>query len=77
MTIIKIENLLAASALSPSMPFTTAKGSLMIGSTIVIQPLIALIAGILILIAPRILNYVVAAYLILIGIAGLLPALQH
>jgi hypothetical protein len=55
----------------------TIKGSLMIGSTIVIQPLIALIAGILILIAPRILNYVVAAYLILIGIAGLLPALQH
>lgn len=59
------------------MPQAAAKGSLMIGSTIVIQPLIALIAGILILIAPRILNYVVAAYLILIGIAGLLPALQH
>ena len=35
----------------------------------------ALIAGILILIVPRILNYVVAAYLILIGLAGLLPAL--
>jgi hypothetical protein len=49
----------------------------MIGSTIIIQPLIALIAGILILIVPRILNYIVAAYLILIGLAGLLPALQH
>lgn len=49
----------------------------MVGSTIIIQPLIALIAGILILIMPRILNYVVAAYLILIGLAGLLPILQH
>jgi hypothetical protein len=35
--------------------------------------LIALIAGILILIAPRILNYVVALYLILIGLIGLFP----
>ena len=38
---------------------------------IVIQPLIALIAGILILLVPRILNYVVAIYLIVIGILGL------
>ena len=36
------------------------------------QPLIALIAGILILIMPRLLNYVVAIYLIIIGILGLL-----
>lgn len=34
-------------------------------------PLIALIAGILILIVPRILNYVIALYLILIGLLGL------
>lgn len=34
-------------------------------------PLAALIAGILILIAPRLLNYVVAIYLIVIGILGL------
>jgi len=40
-----------------------------------IQPLVALIAGILILIAPRLLNYVVAAYLIFIGLTGLLPQL--
>ena len=39
---------------------------------IVLQPWIALIAGILILIFPRILNYIVAIYLILIGIAGLI-----
>lgn len=34
-------------------------------------PLLALIAGILILIVPRILNYVVAFYLILIGLIGI------
>jgi hypothetical protein len=36
-----------------------------------IQPIIALIAGILILIVPRILNFVVAIYLILVGLIGL------
>jgi hypothetical protein len=40
--------------------------------TIAAQPLIALIAGILILVVPRLLNYIVAIYLILIGIVGLL-----
>ncbi len=36
-----------------------------------IGPLAALIAGILILILPRLLNYIVAIYLILIGVVGL------
>jgi hypothetical protein len=36
-----------------------------------ISPLAALLAGILILIMPRLLNYVVAIYLIVIGIVGL------
>ena len=36
-----------------------------------IGPLVALIAGILILIVPRLLNYIVAIYLIIIGIVGL------
>ena len=40
--------------------------------TITLGPLISLIAGILILVMPRLLNYIVAIYLILIGIAGLL-----
>lgn len=40
---------------------------------VVLQPLVALIAGILILIVPRILNYVVAIYLILAGLMGLAP----
>lgn len=35
-------------------------------------PLIALLAGILILFMPRLLNYIVAVYLILIGVVGLL-----
>jgi hypothetical protein len=36
------------------------------------EPIAALIAGILILIIPRLLNYVVAIYLIIIGVLGLL-----
>jgi hypothetical protein len=35
------------------------------------QPFIALVAGILILLFPRLLNYIVAVYLIAIGILGL------
>ena len=44
---------------------------------VVLQPLIALLAGILILLIPRILNYVVAIYLILVGLTGLWPRLMH
>jgi hypothetical protein len=36
-----------------------------------LQPIVALIAGILILLVPRLLNYIVAIYLILVGILGL------
>ena len=36
-----------------------------------LQPIVALIAGILILIVPRLLNFIVAIYLIFIGITGL------
>lgn len=38
---------------------------------IALTPLISLIAGILILIMPRLLNYIVAIYLIIIGLVGL------
>ncbi len=44
---------------------------------LLVQPLIALIAGILILIIPRLLNYIVAIYLIIIGLSGLLPHLAR
>lgn len=43
---------------------------------VLISPLIALIAGVLILLMPRLLNYVVAIYLIVIGIIGLAPHFQ-
>ena len=36
-----------------------------------LQPIVALLAGILILVMPRLLNYIVAIYLIAIGIIGL------
>lgn len=39
-----------------------------------IGPIVALIAGILILLIPRLLNYIVAVYLIVIGLIGLLGA---
>ena len=39
----------------------------------IVAPLLALLAGILILIMPRILNYVIAIYLIIIGVLGLIP----
>ncbi len=35
------------------------------------QPLVALVAGLLILFMPRLLNYIVAVYLIVIGVIGL------
>jgi len=48
----------------------------MMGHIYIVQPLIALIAGILILIMPRLLNYVVALYLIIVGLVGLFTALS-
>ena len=38
---------------------------------ITLQPLVALIAGILILMIPRLLNYIIALYLVVTGILGL------
>jgi hypothetical protein len=42
-----------------------------------LQPLVALIAGILILLIPRLLNLIVAIYLIIVGVTGLWPNLVH
>lgn len=39
--------------------------------TLSLAPLVSLIAGILILLVPRLLNYIVALYLIIIGLIGL------
>jgi len=37
-----------------------------------LQPLVSLVAGILILVMPKLLNYIIAVYLIVIGVLGLL-----
>ena len=42
--------------------------------SLTIGPLVSLIAGILILVVPRLLNYIVALYLIIIGLLGLFGA---
>jgi hypothetical protein len=42
--------------------------------TLSLGPLISLIAGILILLIPRLLNYIVAVYLIVIGLIGIFGA---
>ena len=48
-----------------------------VGTTVMAEvplaPLISLVAGILIFAIPRLLNYIVAIYLILVGLLGLLP----
>ena len=44
---------------------------------VVLQPIVAVIAGGLILMMPRLLNYIVAGYLILTGLTGLWPQLLH
>jgi hypothetical protein len=44
--------------------------------SLTLGPLIALIAGILILVMPRLLNYIVAIYLIAIGVIGLLGGMK-
>ncbi len=43
----------------------------MTASVVMLQPIVSLIAGVLILLMPRLLNYVVALYLIVIGAIGL------
>jgi len=59
--------LLASRSIQTEMPLNIHLG---------IGPLISLLAGILILAMPRLLNYIVAIYLIVIGLVGLLGAGQ-
>jgi hypothetical protein len=44
---------------------------------IILQPAVALIAGLLILAIPRLLNVIVAVYLIVIGLIGLFPHIMR
>jgi len=46
-------------------------------NSFLIAPIVSLIAGILILVMPRLLNLVVAIYLIIIGLVGLAPHFIH
>jgi hypothetical protein len=64
-----------ATALARCIPQASQEGPGMHVNIIMIQPLIALLFGILILILPRLLNYLIAIYLIIVGLAGLFPHL--
>jgi hypothetical protein len=55
----------------PSTPKISGDDAMTITGIAHLQPVVALIAGILILIMPRLLNYIVAIYLIFVGIVGL------
>ena len=57
-------------ALAPMQDSAHTQGKTM-NITLAAGPLVALIAGVLILIVPRLLNYIVALYLIIIGLLGL------
>ncbi len=43
---------------------------------LMLMPILSIIAGVLIFIMPRLLNYIVASYLILFGILGLMPVMM-
>jgi hypothetical protein len=62
----------AAAPVAPSStkPIQLEENPMVITAT-ELSPLVALIAGILILIIPRLLNFIVAIYLIFIGLVGL------
>jgi hypothetical protein len=57
--------------------FDPEKITMNMSMSLSIGPLVALIAGVLILIVPRLLNYIVAIYLIVTGILGLFPHLRY
>jgi len=42
-----------------------------------VQPIVALVAGILILVQPNLLSFIVAIYLIVVGVTGLAPQFLH
>lgn len=61
---------MVGSSIGKSKVLTIEEASMMMHAAV--NPIISLIAGILILIFPTILNYIVAVYLILIGLIGIL-----
>jgi hypothetical protein len=71
MPLLRFEWLPAASA-PPSFHITFTEGEENSAMPFSILPIVSILAGLLILIIPRLLNYIVAIYLILAGIIGLL-----
>jgi threonine/homoserine efflux transporter RhtA len=61
---------------SPGSP-VRKKGKIAMNAQISLAPIIALLAGILILVQPRLLNFIVAIYLIIIGLLGLFGGSLH
>ncbi|MBX6421358.1 MAG: DUF3096 domain-containing protein [Nevskia sp.] len=62
----------AAARPAPSLPSPSEEKPAMLTLHIMIAPVLALVAGILILIRPKLLNYIIAIYLIAIGLLGLI-----
>ncbi len=58
-----------------SRPLPRAKDADM-NFTLSLGPLVSLVAGVLILIVPRLLNFIVAGYLIIVGLLGLLGGMR-
>jgi len=63
--------LVAVQAVFTQSAFAQTRGGAVTLRFTTFSPIIALLAGILILLVPRLLNYIVAVYLILVGLIGL------
>ncbi len=63
--------LIAVQAVFTQSAFALPRGGSLTLRYTTLAPIVALLAGILILVRPRFLNYVVAVYLILVGLIGL------
>jgi len=61
---------IVALSMTPAFAQGQVRMPVVVGVT-ALSPIVALIAGILILVFPRLLNYIVALYLIVIGLIGL------
>jgi hypothetical protein len=61
----------------PAFHFPQRKKGCAMNLNLSIGPLVSLVAGILILVMPRLLNYIVAIYLIVIGLLGLFGGSFH
>jgi len=65
------ELLAAPAAAEPQAPTCATNQGGIVSINLELGPIVALIAGILILVVPRLLNYIVAIYLIIIGLVGI------